>query len=333
MTAQPSPALSVVIPCYNEADGLAELHRRVSTAARGCFGEDHEIVLVDDGSRDATRAVMRTLAAADPRVVGVFLSRNHGHQLALTAGLHVCRGERILILDADLQDPPELLPEMLAVLEAGADVVYGQRVARDGETFTKRATAKAFYRLLERLVDVPIPRDTGDFRLMTRRALEVLNSMPEQHRFVRGLVSWLGFRQVAFPYHRQARFTGETKYPFSKMLRFAVDAITGFSTLPLRLATLLGALFGAAAVLVLAYSLAAWAFGAAVAGWTSLMVIVLVLGSVQLFVLGVIGEYLGRLYIQAKGRPLFVIEEVVGAPAAPRPQQRAPALAPPRPPA
>lgn len=323
-TPSPAPALSVVIPCYNEADGLPELHRRVGAAARGCFGEDYELVLVDDGSRDATRAVIRDLAARDPRILGVFLSRNHGHQLALTAGLHLCRGARILILDADLQDPPELLGDMLAVLEGGADVVYGQRISREGETLTKRASAKAFYRFLERLVDVPIPRDTGDFRLMTRRALDVLNRMPEQHRFVRGLVSWIGFRQMAFPYHRQPRFTGETKYPFSKMLRFAVDAITGFSTLPLRLATLLGLLFGVAAVLVLAYALAAWLLGAAVAGWTSLMVIVLVLGSVQLFVLGVMGEYLGRLYIQAKGRPLFVVEEVVDGPAAaPRPAKLA----------
>jgi dolichol-phosphate mannosyltransferase len=291
--------------------GLAELHRRVTDACRGAFGDDYEIVLVDDGSRDGTREAMRALVAADPLVRAVLLSRNHGHQLALSAGLSVCAGERIFILDADLQDPPELLLDMLALLEGGADVVYGQRSRREGETAFKLATAGAFYRLLDRLTDIRIPLDTGDFRLMSRRALDVLNAMPEQHRFIRGMVTWIGLRQVPLAYDRQARFAGSTKYPLSKMFRLALDAITGFSIVPLRLATLLGATFGIAGLLVLAFVLIRWAVGATVAGWTSLMVVVLLLGSAQLFVLGVIGEYLGRLYMEAKRRPLFVIEEVI----------------------
>jgi dolichol-phosphate mannosyltransferase len=310
--AQPMdrPALSVVVPCYNEIEVLPELHRRLTAVCQAQFGQDYEIVLVDDGSRDGTRDAIRALADHDHRMVGVLLSRNHGHQLALTAGLHVCRGARILVIDADLQDPPELLQQMLPHLEAGADVVYGTRIKRDGETMMKRGTASLFYRLLDRMVDIDIPRDTGDFRLMSRRALDILNAMPEQHRFVRGMVSWIGLRQVPFPYHRQPRLAGETKYPFSKMLRFAVDAITGFSIQPLRLALLMGMVFGIGGMLVLLYSLYAWAAGHTVAGWTSLMVIVLILGSAQLFVLGVMGEYLGRLYMEAKRRPLFVIEQI-----------------------
>ena len=305
------PALSVVVPCFNETEVLGELYRRVSAVCQSLFGNDYELILVDDGSRDGTREAIGRLAKQDDCVVGVVLSRNHGHQLALTAGLRVCRGRRILIIDADLQDPPELLADMLPHLENGADVVYGKRVHRDGETAFKRGTASLFYRLLDRLVDIDIPRDTGDFRLMSRRALDIFNAMPEQHRFVRGMVSWIGLRQVAFPYHRQPRVAGETKYPLSKMLRFAADAITGFSIQPLRLALLMGAVFGGAGLVMLLYTLVVWASGATIAGWTSLMVIVLLLGSTQLFVLGVMGEYLGRLYMEAKRRPLFVIEEII----------------------
>jgi dolichol-phosphate mannosyltransferase len=308
--ATPSLALSVVIPCYNEAQVFSELHRRVTDACHASVGTSYEILLVDHGSRDATREAMRALADSEPHVRAVLLSRKHGHQLALTAGLSLCRDLRIFILDADLQDPPELLPEMLSVLDAGADVVYGQRRQRAGETLFKRGTAALFYRLLNRLADIDIPVDTGDFRLMSARALAVLNAMPEQHRFMRGMVSWVGMRQVPFPYDRKPRLAGNTKYPLGKMLRFAVDAITGFSIRPLRLAILFGALFGTAGLLLIAYILLIWAFGAVVAGWTSLMVVVLLLGSAQLFVLGVMGEYLGRLFLEAKRRPLFVIEEV-----------------------
>jgi polyisoprenyl-phosphate glycosyltransferase len=210
-----SLTLSVVTPCFDEDESIAELHARVTAVARRIVGADYEFVLVDDGSRDATWARMVELSAQDPNVVAVKLSRNYGHQLALTAGLRVCRGERIFILDADLQDPPELLPDMMARMDAGADVVYGLRSERVGETSFKQATAKLFYRVLRHLVDIEIPLDAGDFRLMSRRALDVLNRMPEHHRFVRGMVSWIGFRQEPLPYARSARFAGTTKYPLS----------------------------------------------------------------------------------------------------------------------
>ena len=205
------------MPCFNEETGLSELYPRLSRACREAVGDDYEIVLVDDGSTDRTWPLIRELAEQDGHVVGVTLSRNHGHQLALTAGLSVCRGDRVLILDADLQDPPELVSEMMALIEReGADVVYGQRLSRDGESWHKKATASLFYRLLGRMTDLSIPVDTGDFRLMTRRALSVLQSMPEQHRFIRGMVSWIGFHQVPFHYNRAQRFAGETKYPHAQ---------------------------------------------------------------------------------------------------------------------
>lgn len=306
--------LSVVVPCYNEVGGLQELHRRVTAVCRACVGDAYELVLVNDGSKDATWACMTELSRSDKHVVGVNLSRNHGHQLALSAGLQMSRGERVFILDADLQDPPELLSEMMARMDLGADVVFGQRVKREGETLFKKHSAYAFYRLLDRIVDIDIPMDTGDFRLMSRRAVDILNSMPEHHRFIRGMVSWIGLRQEALAYERAPRFAGETKYPLSKMIRFAVDAITGFSVRPLRLASYYGIGFGLATLVLLAYVLINYFTGHAVEGWTSLAVIMLGLGSVQLFVAGVIGEYLGRLYLESKGRPLFVIQEVVSSP-------------------
>ncbi|HZW29663.1 MAG TPA: glycosyltransferase family 2 protein [Isosphaeraceae bacterium] len=305
------PELSVVIPCYNEEEVLPELHRRV-TAACGDLTRSYELVLVNDGSRDRTWPVLAGLAADDPHIVAVNLSRNHGHQLALTAGLSLCRGERILILDADLQDPPELLVEMFRVMDQErADVVYGQRRSRAGETALKLATASLFYRLIERLADVSIPRDTGDFRLMTRRALNVLLAMPERHRFTRGMVSWIGFRQVPILYDRQPRLLGTTKYPLRKMVRFALDAITAFSIKPLVLASLGGVATALLALALGAYSIAAYIRGSTVVGWTSLMAVVTFLSSVQLLVLGVIGEYLGRMYEQIKGRPLFIIDQVI----------------------
>lgn len=304
-------ALSVVTPCFNEEGSIAELHARVSAICREVAGDSYEFVLVNDGSRDATWAHMVALGAADPHVVAVNLSRNYGHQLALSAGLRVCRGARILILDADLQDPPELLPAMMARMDQGADVVYGQRAERLGETAFKRATASGFYRLFRRLVDIEIPLDAGDFRLMSRRALDILNRMPEQHRFIRGMVSWIGFRQEALPYSRAARFAGTTNYPLSKMLRFAFDAITGFSVKPLRLASWLGLCAAIGSIMVLVYVLGSWIVGRTVDGWTSLMVVTLALGSSQLLVVGLLGEYLGRLYVESKGRPLYVIESIV----------------------
>ena len=306
-------ALSIVVPCFNEEACLPALHERLSTAARSAVGDDYEIVLVNDGSGDGSWRIMRDMAAGDAHVIAVNLSRNHGHQLALTAGLDLCRGDTILIIDADLQDPPELLPEMLQAMRSeDADVVYGVRRSRSGETAFKRATAHGFYRLLSRATDVDIPVDAGDFRLMSRRALDALLAMPEQARFIRGMVAWIGFRQVAFVYDRQERFAGETKYPLKKMMRFALDALTGFSSAPLKLASYVGLALSLGSVILVLYIAYAWAGGKNVPGWTSLMLVVLIVGAVQMFVLALMGEYIGRLYNEAKGRPLYIVQEVAG---------------------
>jgi glycosyltransferase involved in cell wall biosynthesis len=289
-------------------------HKRVSRVCESVFGESSswEIVLVNDGSRDHTFELMCGLAKTDPHIVAINLTRNYGHQIALTAGLQQCRGERVLIIDADLQDPPELLADMLRIMDSeNADVVYGQRRNRAGETRFKTATAALFYRVLRRLVDIEIPLDTGDFRLLNRRTLDVLNAMPEQHRFIRGLVAWIGLRQIPLLYDRDPRFAGETGYPFMKMIRFALDAVTSFSIVPLRLASLVGAVVGTFGLLGLLYTVGSWAFGSVVRGWTSVATLVLMVGGVQLLVLGVFGEYLGRLYLEAKRRPLFVVDRIV----------------------
>jgi glycosyltransferase involved in cell wall biosynthesis len=305
-----APRLSIVVPCYNA---------RLTAAAEAAIGDGYEIVLVNDGSRDGSWTIMQKLAAADPHVFAIDLSRNHGHQLALTAGLDLCRGEVILIIDADLQDPPELLGPMLQLMQIeGADVVYGVRSSRAGETRFKRATAHAFYRLLSRLTDVDIPLDAGDFRLMSRRALDVLLAMPEQARFIRGMVAWIGFKQVPIAYARDERLSGETNYPLSKMLRFALDALTGFSSAPLKLASHAGLLLSLGSVATMIYIFASWLSGASVQGWTSLMLVVVALGAVQMFVLALMGEYIGRLYSQAKQRPLYIVQEITGARAAGR---------------
>jgi len=306
-------ALSIVVPCFNEEACLRVLHERLSAAARAAAADDYEIVLINDGSRDNSWRIMQELSRQDPHLLAVNLSRNHGHQLALTAGLDLCRGDKILIVDADLQDPPELLGPMLDVMEQEqADVVYGVRKSRAGETAFKRATAHGFYRLLSRATDVDIPLDAGDFRLMSRRALDALLSMPEQARFIRGMVAWIGFRQVPFQYDRAERHAGETKYPISKMLRFAFDALTGFSSAPLKLASHAGLLLSLGSLLIIAYIGYAWLAGRSIQGWTSLMLVVVVLGAVQMFVLALMGEYIGRLYNEAKGRPLYIVQEIAG---------------------
>jgi dolichol-phosphate mannosyltransferase len=306
-------ALSIVVPCFNEEACLAALHERLTVAARTSVGDDYEIVLVNDGSRDGSWAIMRALVAGDPHIVAVNLSRNHGHQLALTAGLDLCRGDMILIIDADLQDPPELLPDMIELMRAEqADVVYGVRKSRAGETAFKRATAHGFYRLLSRATEVDIPLDAGDFRLMSRRALDALLAMPEQARFIRGMVAWIGFRQVPFAYDRHERLAGETKYPLRKMMRFAFDALTGFSSAPLKLASHAGLWLSFGSVLLVLYIAFAWLTGRSIQGWTSLMLVVVVLGAIQMFALALMGEYIGRLYNEAKRRPLYVVQEVAG---------------------
>lgn len=322
------PRLSVVVPCFNEEACLATLHERVSAACRDCVGRDYEVILVNDGSRDGTWSQMLELAERDPNLLCIDLARNHGQQMALTAGLWQSRGDRILILDADLQDPPELVTPMMAMMDTqDADVVYGQRRSRAGETIVKTASSALFYRVMRRLTDVDIPQDTGDFRLMSRRALDVFLSMPETHRFVRGMVAWIGMKQVPFLYDRDARLAGVTKYPISTMLRLTTDAITGFSTAPLRLASWVGMLLSLCSLPGLAYAMYRWLAGEVVPGWTSLMVVVLMVSGVQLLVLGVMGEYLGRLYMEVKRRPLFVVRRIAtsgpasthqaGGPAAP----------------
>jgi dolichol-phosphate mannosyltransferase len=300
-----------VVPCFNEEQSLPPLYERLRSAIRAVVGEEYEIVLVDDGSADATWSMIAELANRDQHVVGVRLSRNHGHQIALTAGLFVCSGDRVLIIDADLQDPPELLSPMMELLDQGADVVFGQRESRRREGWFKRATAAVFYRLLRMLSDTEIPLDTGDFRLMTRRALEALLAMPEQHRFVRGMIGWIGFRQVAMRYVRAERHGGQTHYPLGRMVRLALDAVTGFSVRPLRLASYLGLILGVLAIPMLGYTIYGWFSQAAVPGWTSVMTVVVILGSAQMVVLGVIGEYLGRVFLESKRRPLFILERLI----------------------
>ena len=302
--------LSIVIPCYNEEECIRTLHSRTSAAAASTVDCSYEIILVNDGSSDSTWHIMQELANIDPHILAINLSRNHGHQLALTAGLDLCCGDQILIIDADLQDPPELLIKMRSVMQREkADVVYAVRQSRKGESLFKKSTAAGFYRVLNRLADTNIPMDTGDFRLMSRRALDAFLMMPEQARFIRGMVAWIGFRQVPFLYEREERFAGITHYPVGKMLRLAFDAVTGFSIAPLRLASHLGLWLTAASVL---YIISTWLMGQTVQGWTSTILIVLFLGATQMFVLGMIGEYLGRIYLEAKNRPLYLIADVVG---------------------
>lgn len=303
------PTVSVVSPCFNEEEVLDEFHRRTA-AACAALGCAYEIVLVNDGSRDSTAAILDDLAGRDPHVVAVHLSRNHGHQLALTAGLSTCRGEYVLAIDADLQDPPELLGEMLARCRQGADVVYGQRRRRAGETLFKKATAHWFYRTLDALTDTAIPRDTGDFRLMSRRAVEWFLEMPERHRFVRGMVAWIGLRQEAIGYDRDPRFAGESKYPLRRMLRLAADAITGFSTKPLLLAGHLAVGTAAVAAACAAYTVAAVVGGFDGAGVSAVAALACLLSSLQFAVLLIQGQYLGRLCEESRGRPLFIIDRI-----------------------
>lgn len=304
-------ALSVVVPCYNEESVFTEFMRRMEPACRAAVGESFEIIVVNDGSADNTWQLIAERAETSPQLVGINLSRNHGHQLAVSAGLSFARGERILIIDADLQDPPELLGEMFKIMDAGADVVYGQRRSRAGENQFKLATARYFYRILKSITHVEIPADAGDFRLINRRTLDLLNQMPEQQRYLRGMVAWLGGKQVPLPYDRASRHAGETKYTLRKMIRFAIDGITGFSAAPLKLATFFAMFAGLLSVVFGLYALYAHFFLQAVPGWTSLIGVILFFSSIQLLSLGIIGEYLGRVYMESKGRPLFLIQEIV----------------------
>jgi polyisoprenyl-phosphate glycosyltransferase len=305
--------LSIVVPCFNEAEVLWETHGRLIHTLTQLDGLDFEIIYVDDGSRDATPDMLREIQALDPRARTLRFSRNFGHQTAVSAGLEHASGDAVVLIDADLQDPPELIAEMVARWREGYHVAYGVRTDREGETRFKLATAKAFYRLLNRLSETEIPLDTGDFRLMDRTVVEALGAMPERDRFVRGMVAWAGFRQIAVPYRRAARFAGESKYPFFKMVRFALDGLTSFSRAPLRLATWMGFIVSAIALAAITYALFLRLFtNNWVTGWTALFIAILFIGGAQLLSLGVIGEYIGRIYGEAKRRPLYLVEEAHG---------------------
>ncbi|MDQ1301082.1 MAG: polyisoprenyl-phosphate glycosyltransferase [Chloroflexota bacterium] len=306
------PVLSVVAPCFNEEGVLHELYRRISQALDST-GESWELVLVNDGSRDRTPQIMRELRAQDPRVKIVDFARNFGHGIAVTAGMDYATGDAVVLIDADLQDPPELLLEMLAKWRAGYEVVYAVRSQRKGETWFKEFTAKAFYRLIYRITDIKIPMDTGDFRLMDRKVVDALKQMREHHRFMRGMSVWVGFRQTGVTYIRAERYAGETKYPLKKMVKFALDGITSFSYLPLQLAMYIGFVAAGLSILgILAAVILRLSGSQAFYGQATTLVSVLFLGGVQLICLGIIGEYLGRIYDEVKGRPLYIVREAVG---------------------
>lgn len=302
-------SLTVVIAAYNEEAALPEMHRRLSAVLDG-LDADSRVLYVDDGSRDGTWGVLQRLADADPRVSLLRLARNFGKELALTAGLDHVDTDAALVLDADGQDPPELIPAFVAKWREGFDVVYGTRTRRDGETWLKRLTAAGFYRVMTRLSDTPIPRDTGDFRLMSRPVLDALRQLRERQRFMKGLFTWVGFRQVSLPYERAPRLAGGSKFNYWRLWNLALEGITSFSTVPLRLATYVGVLTA-----LLAFGWGVWIvartllWGDPVQGWPSLMTVVLFLGGVQLVALGIIGEYLGRLYVEVKQRPLYLVSE------------------------
>jgi polyisoprenyl-phosphate glycosyltransferase len=306
------PSISVVLPVFNEEHGLAELHRRLS-AALTSFGDSYELIFVNDGSRDGSWARILELSSGDPRVGAINFSRNFGHQIAITAGIEMSRGATVVVMDSDLQDPPELIPALYAKHIEGFDVVYAMRRTREGETWFKHVTAKVFYRLIRRMATVDIPADTGDFRLMSRRVVNDLKRLEERHRFVRGLVTWVGYNQTALLYDRAARSEGTTKYPLTKMIRFALDGFTGFSSQPLRLATFTG-IFFAFASLALMVGLTVYKLAGGeglVTGWTSLVVAVLFLGGVQLLAIGILGEYIGRIYEEVKRRPLYLVRDSI----------------------
>jgi dolichol-phosphate mannosyltransferase len=308
--------LSIVVPLFNEADNVGELLRRIIQVVRGLSDPpaDYEVILVDDGSRDATLEKLLDAAHGDPHLRVISLSRNFGHQIAATAGLDAARGDAVVLMDGDLQDPPELIDGFLAKFREGYDVVYATRRRRAGESRFKLFTAAMFYRIIRRLTNVSIPVDTGDFRLMSRRVVDALRRSPERNRFLRGMVSWVGFNQTAIEYDRDVRYAGATKYPLGKMIRFAMDGIASFSDVPLRFASYFGFTVSAIAfiyaIIVVAFKLFSLKPPGYTPGWASTIVAILFLGGVQLMSLGILGEYLGRVYDEVKGRPLYLISDI-----------------------
>jgi glycosyltransferase involved in cell wall biosynthesis len=321
--------LSVVVPCFNEAPVLPATHERLA-GVLATLGIPWEILYVDDGSRDRTMELLLAFAAGDERVKVISLSRNFGHQLAVTAGLNHAAGSAVVLIDADLQDPPEVIATMLERWQEGYDVAYGLRTQRSGESRFKRWTARLFYRLINRLSDVPIPLDVGDFRLLSRRAVDAFNAMPECDRFIRGMVAWVGFRQVAVPYARDRRHAGESKYPLRRMLRFAWDGIVSFSDAPARFATTVGFVVLAIATVVAIQVFVAYFFAHdPVPGWTSTFLAILFLGGMQSLCIGILGEYIARIYREVKRRPLYLVAATANLSAAgPSPRVPADGLAP-----
>ena len=303
------PIFSIVAPIFNERENLTELYQRVKGVMEQT-GEDWELVLVDDGSIDGSTQMMRDMADQDEHVHPVIFARNFGHQIAVTAGLDYSRGQAVVIIDSDLQDPPEVILDLIAKWREGYEVVYAVRAEREGESWFKLFTASIFYRVIFRITDIDIPLDTGDFRLLDRQVVNVLNQMRERHRFLRGMSAWVGFKQVGVPYRRAARHAGETKYPFKKMFRLALNAITGFSYFPLQMATYLGFICAGISTLAIPVVIATRLAGSqAFFGQATTLIAVLFLGGVQLISLGILGEYIGRLYDEAKGRPMYIVRE------------------------
>lgn len=301
---------SVAAPVFNEIDSIDEFYQRTLQVMQG-LGESWELIFIDDGSTDGSTAKILQMAQDDSKVVPVIFARNFGHQIAITAGLDYSKGEAVIILDADLQDPPEAIPDLIARWKEGYEVVFAVRSGREGESWFKKLTAALFYRIISRITDVEIPLDAGDFRLLDRQVVNTLNQMRERHRFPRGMTAWVGFRQIGVPYKRAARFAGETKYPFRKMFKLALDAVTGFSYFPLQLATYLGFLSaGISAIAIPVVIVMRLAGNEAFFGQATTLIAVLFLGGIQLISLGILGEYLGRLYDEAKSRPLYIVREI-----------------------
>lgn len=299
----------VVIPVFNEENNVVLLYERLRTVVTS-MGKTYRFLFVNDGSRDNTLLMLKELASKDKHVKYIDLSRNFGHQIAVTAGLHFSKGKRVVIIDADLQDPPELISEMNQKMDEGWNVVYARRKQRKGESVFKRITARLFYRLLKNITSVDIPVDTGDFRMMDWKVVEVINRMPEHHKFIRGMVSWVGFKQTWVEYDRDQRHSGKTGYTFSKMLRFAIDGITGFSNVPLKFATWLGFGISFVSFLLILYTLyARFVSGNYVQGWASIMISILFIGGIQLICLGLIGEYIIRMNDNLRQRPLYIIND------------------------
>jgi glycosyltransferase involved in cell wall biosynthesis len=305
--------LSLVIPCFNEEEVITETIKSLKSFYERLKDLEVEIIFVDDGSKDNTRQLLKNYAAQDSKIKVICFSRNFGHQIAVTAGIDAASGDAVVLIDADLQDPPDVVHQMIDKWKEGYDVVYGKRIERPGESVFKLASARGFYRLLNQLSDVPIPLDTGDFRLMNRAVVDTLRAMPERDRFVRGMVSWVGFKQTALPYIRAERFAGQSKYPLRKMLRFATDGILSFSTKPLQISVGVGMISAVIALIGIMYALFLRIFTSTwVEGWTALMIAFLFIGGVQLVCIGILGEYIGRIYNEIKNRPLYVVQEYVG---------------------